>query len=87
MARSTQEKMNLLRDLLQVDDPRDARERLERFLGTMEDHQFRREEVRLTTRGDPVLSILAQHKTYRIYRTKSFAQWTAVQNGLRMFQN
>jgi hypothetical protein len=32
-----EERMNLLRDALQADDPRDARERLERFLGTMED--------------------------------------------------
>jgi hypothetical protein len=38
-----EERMNLLRDALQADDPRDARERLERFLGTMEDYEFRQE--------------------------------------------
>jgi hypothetical protein len=62
--------MNLLRGVLQTDDPRDARERLEGFLGTMEDHELGPEEVRPTTLGDPVLSILAQHKAYRICRTK-----------------
>jgi hypothetical protein len=64
--------MNLLRDALQADDPRDARERLERFLGTMEGHELRPEEVRPTTLGDPVLSRLAQHKTYLICRTKMY---------------
>jgi hypothetical protein len=67
-----EERMNLIRDVLQADDPRDTRERLERFLGTMEGHELRPEEVRPTTLGDPVLSILAQHKTYRICRTKMF---------------
>jgi hypothetical protein len=65
-----EERMNLLRDALQADDPRDARKRLERFLGTMESHELRPEEVRPTTLGDPVLSILVQHKTYRICRTE-----------------
>jgi hypothetical protein len=64
--------MNLLRDALEADDPRDARERLKRFLGTMEGHELWLEEVRSTTIGDPVLSILAQHKAYRICRTKMF---------------
>jgi hypothetical protein len=67
-----EERMNLLRDVLQADDPRDARERLERFLGTMEGHELRPEEIRPTRLGDPVLSILAQHKAYRICRTKMF---------------
>jgi hypothetical protein len=58
--------------VLQADDPREARERLERFMGTMEGHQLRPEEVRPTTLGDPILSILAQHKAYRIYRIKMF---------------
>jgi hypothetical protein len=31
-----EERMNLFRDALQADDPRDAREGLERFLGPME---------------------------------------------------
>jgi hypothetical protein len=64
-----EERMNLLRDTLQADDPRDARERLVRFLGTKESHELRSEEVRPTRLGDPVLSILAQHKAYRICRT------------------
>jgi hypothetical protein len=64
-----EETMNLLRDALQADDPRDARERLERFLGTMEGHELRPEEVRPTRLGYPVLSILAEHKAYRICRT------------------
>jgi hypothetical protein len=67
-----EERMNLLRDLLQADDPSDARERLERFLGTMECHELRPEEIRSTTFGDPVLSILTEHKAYRICRTKVF---------------
>jgi hypothetical protein len=64
--------MNLLQDVLQADDPSDARERLERFLGTMEGHELRPEEVRPMTLGDLILSILAQHKAYRICRTKMF---------------
>jgi hypothetical protein len=64
-----EERMNLLRDVLQADDPRDSRERLERFLAMMEGHELRPEEVRPTRLGDPVLSILAQHKAYRICRT------------------
>jgi hypothetical protein len=67
-----EERMNLLRDVLQADDPRDARERLERFLRTMDSDELRPEEVRPTRLGDPVLSILAQHKAYRICRTKIF---------------
>jgi hypothetical protein len=67
-----EERTNILRDAPQADDPRDARERLERFLGMMESHELRPEEVRPMTLGDPVLSILAQHKTYRICRTKMF---------------
>jgi hypothetical protein len=63
-----EERMNLLRDFPQADDPRDAREKLERFLGTMEGHELRPEEVRPTTIEDPVLSMLAQHKAYRICR-------------------
>jgi hypothetical protein len=55
--------------VLQADDPRDARERLERFLGTMEGHELQPEEVRPTTLGDLVLSILTQHKAYRICGT------------------
>jgi hypothetical protein len=35
-----EERMNLLRDVLQANDPRDARERLERFLRTMEGHEL-----------------------------------------------
>jgi hypothetical protein len=58
--------MNLLRDVLQADDPRDAREKLDRFLGTREDHESRPEEVRPTRLEEPGLSILAQHKAYRI---------------------
>jgi hypothetical protein len=61
-----EERMNLLPDVLQTDDPRDARERLERFMGTMEGYELRPEEVRPTRLADPVLSILAQHKAYRI---------------------
>jgi hypothetical protein len=61
-----EERMNLLRDALQANGPRDARERLERFLGTMEGHELRPEEVRPTRLGDPILSILARHKAYRI---------------------
>jgi hypothetical protein len=67
-----EERMNLRRDMLQTDDPRDARERLKRFLGTMEGDELRPEGVRRTTHGDPVLSILAQHKAYRICRTQMF---------------
>jgi hypothetical protein len=67
-----EERMNLLRDVLQADDPRDARERLERFLGTMEGHELLPEEVRPTRHRDQVLSILAQHKAYRICRTEMF---------------
>jgi hypothetical protein len=67
-----EERMNLLRDALQVDDPRGARDKLERFLWTMEGHELRPEEVRPTTIGDPVLSILAQQKTYRICRREIF---------------
>jgi hypothetical protein len=67
-----EQRMNLLRDSLLEDDPCDARERLERFLGTMESHESRPEDVRPTRLGDPVLSILAQPKTYRICRTKVF---------------
>jgi hypothetical protein len=67
-----EERMSLLRDVLQADDPRDARERLERFRGTMEGHELWPEEVRPTRLGDPVLSILAQHKAYRISRTETF---------------
>jgi hypothetical protein len=59
--------MNLIQDALQADDLRDARERLERFLRTMESHELRPEEVRPTTLGDSVLSRLAQHKGYQIY--------------------
>jgi hypothetical protein len=64
-----EERMNLLRDMLQADNPRGARERLEKFLGTMEGHESPPEEVRPTTLGDPVLSILTQHKAHRICRT------------------
>jgi hypothetical protein len=64
--------MNLLRDVLQADDPRDARERLERFLWMMECHELQPEEIRPKTLGDPVLWILAQHKAYRICRTEMF---------------
>jgi hypothetical protein len=61
-----EERMNVFRDVLQADDPRDARGRLERFLGTMEGHQLRPQDVRPTTLGNSVLSILAQHKACRI---------------------
>jgi hypothetical protein len=64
--------MNSLRDALHADDPRDARERLERFLGTIECNELRPEEVRPARLGVPELSILAQPKTYRICRTKMF---------------
>jgi hypothetical protein len=67
-----EERMNFLRDGLQADDPRDARERLERFLGTMEGHELRPEEVRPMRLRDPVLSKLAQYKAYRICRTQMF---------------
>jgi hypothetical protein len=67
-----EERMNLIQDALQADDLRDARERLERFLGTVEDHKLRPEEIRPTILGDTVLSILAQHKAYRTCRTKIF---------------
>jgi hypothetical protein len=67
-----EERMNLLRDALQADDPTDAQERLERFLGTMEGHELRPEEVRPTRLGDPVSSMLAQHKAYRICRREMF---------------
>jgi hypothetical protein len=64
--------MNLFQEALQASDPRDARERLERLLGTMEGHDLRPEEVRPTRLADPVLSILGQHKAYRTYRIKMF---------------
>jgi hypothetical protein len=62
--------MNLLRDVLQADDLRDARQTLERFLGTMEGHKLLPEEVRPARLGDPILSILAQHKAHWMCRTK-----------------
>jgi hypothetical protein len=65
-----EEKMNLLRHVLQADNPRDARERLERFLGMMEGHELRPEEVRPPRLGDLGLSTLAQHKAYGIGRTE-----------------
>jgi hypothetical protein len=64
--------MNLLRDALQADEPSDARQRLVRFLRTMEDYELWPEQVSPTTFGDPALSILAQHKAYRICRTTVF---------------
>jgi hypothetical protein len=64
--------MNRFRDALQGDDPRAARERLERFLGTMEGHELWSEEIRPTRLGDPVLSILAKHEAYWICRTEMF---------------
>jgi hypothetical protein len=67
-----EERMNLIQDVLQADDPRDTLERLERFLWMMEGHELRPEEVRPTRLGDPALSILAQHKAYRICRTQMF---------------
>jgi hypothetical protein len=67
-----EERMNLLRYVLRADDPREARERLERILGTIECQELRPEEARPTTLGYPVLSILAQHKAYRTCRTKMF---------------
>jgi hypothetical protein len=82
-----EERMNLIRDAPQADDPRDARERLERFLGTMGDHELRPEEVRPTRHGDPVLSILAQHKDIGYAGHKCFAQWRTARSELRMFQD
>jgi hypothetical protein len=67
-----EEKMNLLRDALQGDDTTEAPERLERLLETMQDHELRSEEVGLTTLADPVFSLLAQHRAYRIGRTRMF---------------
>jgi hypothetical protein len=54
-----EERMDLPRDLLQADHPSDARQRLERFLETMEGHELRLAEIRPTTCGNPVASILA----------------------------
>jgi hypothetical protein len=82
-----EERMNLLRDVLQAGDLRDARERLQRFLGTMEGHELRPEQVRPTTLGDPVLSILAEHKACRICRTEMFCPVMAARIGLRTFQD
>jgi hypothetical protein len=61
--------MKVLRDMPQADEPRDASERLERFLGTIDGHKFGPEELRPKILRDIVLSTLAQHKAYRISRT------------------
>jgi hypothetical protein len=66
------ERTNRLRNVLHIDGPRDARERLKRFLRTMECHESRLEKVRPTTLGDPVLLIPAQHKAYRTCRLTMF---------------
>jgi hypothetical protein len=66
------ERTNLIRDALQADDPSDARERLERFLGARQGHELWPEEVRPTILGDLALWILAQHKACPAFRTEMF---------------
>jgi hypothetical protein len=77
-----EERINILREVLQADGPRDTRERPERLLGTMEDHGLRPEEVRPTTLGDPVLSILAEYMAYRICRPEMFCPVDSCTKGI-----